>query len=453
MKKLICFAFVQSVEYRIKTNSSNGSHTIESDTMDATTTTMINRQAYQEQIRKSVIKKYSTIWPDEPEYSYCSIIKNTFIASHNKDLYSVVERGITKIIVKRGADSTHIPLPLYMDDMSLKSRCKKFYELVEDIEYVVEHDGQSYKVVVSNITDCKPSDGMFAVQKLMFVKGRSSMSVHAFIDTFVKNKNSAGKISVYDVQDRFWAPCGKLGHRNPDTLILKDGVLADVLADAKDFIDSAKDYTKFGIPYKRVYMLSGEPGTGKTSLSKILASATGRSLYILNFDAAMTDDKLFSAVSHLQGKKAILLLEDIDSIFKERDTNANMTHVSFSALLNILDGANVVEGLITIITTNHIELLDPALIRPLRVDKIIKFEKADADQIKRLIGLYGLDLKEVTISNIVRYASSQAMAPAGISAFLFGHRKTALTDDNILSTFKSYVEKNSVDSTDKRLYV
>jgi chaperone BCS1 len=230
-------------------------------------------------------------------------------------------------------------------------------------------------------------------------------------------------------------------------------VFEDVLADVKDFVDSVKDYVKYGMPYKRVYMLSGEPGTGKTSLSKILASATGRSLYILNFDAAMTDDKLFSAVSHLQGKKAILLLEDIDSIFKERDTNANMTHVSFSALLNILDGANVVEGLITIITTNHIELLDPALIRPLRVDKIIKFEKADADQIKRLIGLYGLDLKEVTISNIVRYASSQAMAPAGISAFLFGHRKTALTDDNILSTFKSYVEKNSVDSTDKRLYV
>ena len=70
---------------------------------------------------------------------------------------------------------------------------------------------------------------------------------------------------------------------------------------------------------------------------------------------------------------SIILLEDIDGIFKGREsvqeTRENRSQVTFSGLLNALDGVRSQEGRILIMTTNHRENLDPALMRPGRADR------------------------------------------------------------------------------------
>ena len=80
---------------------------------------------------------------------------------------------------------------------------------------------------------------------------------------------------------------------------------------------------------------------------------------------SMDDSALLRAWSEITAT-SIVALEDIDSVFSGRKP---LGELSFSALLNTLDGAGAVEGSITILTTNHRQQLDPALIRPGRCDR------------------------------------------------------------------------------------
>merc|ERR1719399_2102384 len=84
----------------------------------------------------------------------------------------------------------------------------------------------------------------------------------------------------------------------------------------------------------------------------------------------------------------MLLLEDVDAIFVERAASSERKGhgggVSFSGLLNALDGAAAQERSIIMMTTNHKDRLDEALIRPGRCDVHVKIDKANQLQAKRM---------------------------------------------------------------------
>jgi mitochondrial chaperone BCS1 len=73
---------------------------------------------------------------------------------------------------------------------------------------------------------------------------------------------------------------------------------------------------------------------------------------------------------------SIILMEDIDAIFVGRSSVNKNSNVSFSGLLNAIDGIRSQEGRILILTTNHKEKLDPALLRPGRCDLQIHLNNA-----------------------------------------------------------------------------
>ena len=84
---------------------------------------------------------------------------------------------------------------------------------------------------------------------------------------------------------------------------------------------------------------------------------------------SMHDDKLQSKLGEIP-PRSIVIFEDIDSIFigRENVSSKAKKQVTFSGFLNALDGVRSKEGMIVFMTTNHIEKLDPALIRPGRCD-------------------------------------------------------------------------------------
>ena len=132
------------------------------------------------------------------------------------------------------------------------------------------------------------------------------------------------------------------------------------------------------------FLLEGPPGTGKSSLIFALASKFNMNIHIINLGPKVDDATFKSAVSNLPSN-TILLLEDVDALFVERKANdSNKSMVSFSGILNVLDGMARKNGLITFMTTNYINRLDKALIRPSRVDLILKFEDASEYQIKQM---------------------------------------------------------------------
>ena len=115
---------------------------------------------------------------------------------------------------------------------------------------------------------------------------------------------------------------------------------------------------------------------------------------IVNFGPKISDSVFMNAVSNLQ-KNTILVLEDIDSLFLKREsTRENKSAVSFSGVLNILDGLARNEGLITFMTTNYANRLDDALIRPGRIDYKIHFDYSTKDQIQKMYNYFFEERKD-----------------------------------------------------------
>src|SRR5262249_56964143 len=114
------------------------------------------------------------------------------------------------------------------------------------------------------------------------------------------------------------------------------------------------------------------------------AGEIGLSVAVLSLNnKTMSDDGLRSLVDGLP-VGTCLLIEDVDCAFGAKRSAKDETGVTLSGLLNALDGVSSREGRILFLTTNHPEKLDPALVRPGRVDRKVELGYATPDQPRRL---------------------------------------------------------------------
>ena len=241
--------------------------------------------------------------------------------------------------------------------------------------------------------------------------------------SYTKLKDHANiSIQIFDRQ-LGWRFISELPLRPMDTIYIDPEEKRQLVDDVSQFIASEKEYTRFGIPYKRCYLFHGTAGSGKSSLIFAIASLLKRSIAIFNFSTEMNDTTFISAISNLPSER-ILVFEDIDAIFTDRspiDTN----NVSFSALLNVLDGMCRKESMLVFITTNHISKLDPALLRPGRIDYIMKFTYASMKQMRQMYDMFrrekGSDKEFTKFYNIVK---NKKINMSLVQKFLFEKRNT-----------------------------
>ena len=185
-------------------------------------------------------------------------------------------------------------------------------------------------------------------------------------------KKEWDKIGIYELGwCQMWFKRKSKKPRSLESVVLDTNLSQKICADIKDFQNSSKWYLDKGVPYRRGYLLFGPPGTGKTSFTQAVAGQMGLDICYLNLSGNDLDDDDLNRALNNAPKNSIILLEDIDGIFVQRDsvsTEHQGRHVSFSGLLNALDGVRSQEGRILFMTTNHREKLDPALLRPGRTD-------------------------------------------------------------------------------------
>jgi len=224
--------------------------------------------------------------------------------------------------------------------------------------------------------------------------------------------------------------------RSFDTIYLPTEQLSSIKLEIEKFVTMEKLYRNFQIPYRKGMLFYGPPGTGKTSLVKTLAYEFQLNIYVLNVnDEIVNDDTIVDILNSLGGGNKILLFEDIDTAFSDKEKVRNETRMSeeviddedyaeialsdsekedskkddsdkkdnskhhpaaykskareglgleknrvqqrkfltYSGLLNAIDGPlSSSFGLIILFTTNHIEMLGDALLREGRMD--CKFE-------------------------------------------------------------------------------
>ncbi|RYO96669.1 hypothetical protein DL764_007417 [Monosporascus ibericus] len=219
-----------------------------------------------------------------------------------------------------------------------------------------------------------------------------------------------------------WQRCLARTTRPFSTVILNEKTKNDLIDDVTDYLSPSTQrwYSNRGIPYRRGYLLHGPPGTGKSSLSLALAGFFKMRIYIVSLSSVTANEESLSSLFAELPRRCVVLLEDIDTAGlthtrenpnqnqsqatedSSNDTsprpnatggpNQNNTNnppqptgrLSLSGLLNILDGVASQEGRVLIMTTNHLEKLDKALIRPGRVDMIVKFGLADKGMISAI---------------------------------------------------------------------
>lgn len=224
---------------------------------------------------------------------------------------------------------------------------------------------------------------------------------HIFTEAHRLAEQSAdGKTLVYASRGAMWERHGEPRRKRAlDSVILDRGVKEGVVSDLKEFLSSGKWYNDRGIPYRRGYLLHGPPGTGKSSFVQALAGEFDYGIARLNLsERGLTDDRLDHLLS-IVPRRTLVLLEDADAAFGNRRTQTDAdgyrgANVTFSGLLNAIDGVASAEERVLFLTTNHVERLDGALVRPGRVDMTIRLGEATRWQTAQLWDRFYGDLDE-----------------------------------------------------------
>lgn len=173
----------------------------------------------------------------------------------------------------------------------------------------------------------------------------------------------------------------KLHPRYLDTLFFSHGEKEEICKHINKFNDNEIFYKEKQLLYKTGILLYGEPGTGKSSLVKAIATKYDRSIITLNMSNIEYIDlnKLTQSVNVDEYRRYIILLEDIDTLFLNRVNGQSdkEDNAVINKLLQFLDSNTSPTNVIFIATTNHIDRLDDALLREGRFDLKVEVHPLD----------------------------------------------------------------------------
>ena len=246
--------------------------------------------------------------------------------------------------------------------------------------------------------------------------------VEEFIEECKEVYDSGKKdyIRVKEGDCGYWDSFIKRRKRPFDSVVMNSETKDLIISDLNKFIDDKEWYNEMNIPWRRGYLLYGPPGNGKSSLVSAVASKLDYPIHVINLKQVSEHD-LNSLMSTLD-ENVILLLEDIDCAFEDRESRSA---ISFSSLLNTIDGVCASEGRIVFMTTNHIGRLDPALIRPGRIDLRVPMNNASEEQINLMLRRFYDDCDDYDDYNdIVRTIRYSDISMAKLQGFLLKNRES-----------------------------
>jgi len=187
-----------------------------------------------------------------------------------------------------------------------------------------------------------------------------------------------------------WSLYGTKYERSIDSIYIDNDIKNKLVKKLTQFYASSEMYDKYGITWKQVYILYGPAGTGKTSTVMALASIFKKGIAKLTVNKNLDSQSLENLIKSIPADH-FLLIEDVDALFTGREATRE---IDFSTVLNLLDGMTAKRGLVIFLTTNHLDKLDSALVRPGRVDMLVQYYLPTIDNIKAALKILGSDYTE-----------------------------------------------------------
>lgn len=374
------------------------------------------------------ILTYKNIFDDESMNTF----KITYVdtSGEMKDLAKYAQTDITNTILqwrKKTDDTSGERTAIYNLDVETKILYKK----IPNPDYIDEKDDKDPK----DKDHKDPNDTALAVdvnssrQKVKFLKIPKEIEVrtetNSVISELIRNDRKPFKY-----------------------LYLEHATMERLKSYLHNFKEKRELYEKYGFPYKGGMLFYGVPGCGKTTAIVAIASHLTKPIYYIDLKGK-TNKTLKMCIDYIgttSQNGAIIVFEDIDcstDVVLKREKQKTIDDKSedkltLSYLLNILDGSLSPENVIFVMTTNHPEVLDDALIRPGRVDITIEFRKCSRYQISNVYrDLYGEELDSKLIEQFPEYTYTTA----DVITYMFHNINNEISQEQLLRRF--------IDSTPK----
>ncbi|PON93399.1 Spastin [Trema orientale] len=244
----------------------------------------------------------------------------------------------------------------------------------------------------------------------------------------IKEERKSVKLHTVDYSGTDYWSCINLNHPATfETMAMNPETKKTLIEDLHRFISRKEYYRRVGKAWKRGYLLYGPPGTGKSSLVAAMANYLKFDIYDLDLKEVQCNSDLRRLLIGT-GNRSILVIEDIDCSIELQNRNSENEFkpvedddkITLSALLNFIDGlwSSCGDARIVVFTTNHKDRLDPALLRPGRMDLHLHLSYCEFSGFKILAKNY-LQIEEHPLFGEIEKLLDKAQAtPAEISGEL-----------------------------------
>ncbi|KAK2994142.1 hypothetical protein RJ640_020947 [Escallonia rubra] len=269
----------------------------------------------------------------------------------------------------------------------------------------------------------------------------------------IKRERKAVRLHTVDYNGTdYWSSVPMNHPATFDTMAMEPENKRELIEDLERFISRKEYYRAVGRAWKRGYLYYGPPGTGKSTLVAAMANYLRFDVYDLDLREVQCNSDLRRLLIGT-ANRSILVIEDIDCNVgvqnRESESEARTADedkITLSGLLNFIDGlwSSCGDERIIVCTTNHKNRLDPALLRPGRMDVHLEMSYCTFSGFKILASNY-LKIKEHPLFEVIKDLLMKVqVTPAEVAGELM---KSDDAENALQSLIKTLQSKESMTKT------